>query len=634
MAGLAVLGNFLHLPLFFGVDLIFGSVAALVALAWLGPVAGIAAAVAGGLYTLVLWGHPYALVILVLEVAVVAFLLHRGWFLVLADATFWLVAGAPLVLALYTGPLGMDLSTAGLIALKQPVNGLINALLASFVLLALQAAVPFEHPGAPRQIRFRNLLFALFMALALIPGTLLVVTEARSFRQGLEWALAERMALAASLSTLRGEEKPRSGSPSAHLDDGLRVAIAAADSSDTVPTRAEPGHARAAQVSGLRIHLPSADALPAMVRWKRAVYSYTRPLPDGGRVRVTAPAAGLVERMRTDYRRQLGLLAGLALLAAAGAALLSRWLTGPLDRLNRLSARLPERTGTDGPLPAFPRSQIADFDTLIASVKDMAVALRDSLRESEKARSELESRVRERAAALERSNAELRRLAEISAHHLQEPVRRAVIYTQRLRRHPEDDAPEWQHLEEQLGWMSELVTDLQRYLAYLNREPQTVATELDSVVAEARAKLGTELDDAHLTTDPEPLPQVRADPALLTEVFRQLLANAARFRRVEAEPAVHITARAHPGAWEVAITDNGRGLDPEYAERIFRLFERLDPRQGPAGTGIGLTLAKRIVENHGGWIRAESDGPERGTTIRFSLPHPKTPENDTRGATP
>ncbi|AHI30097.1 hypothetical protein AU14_11180 [Marinobacter similis] len=131
LAVLALGGNYLSLPLFFGVSFIFGSIMVMLAVWFLGTLPAVVVAITGGLYTLVLWGHPYALVIFTLEAAAVGLLYRRGLRnLVLADLVYWLVLGGPLVLVFYRGAMGMAWEATTLITLKQLLNGLFNALLA------------------------------------------------------------------------------------------------------------------------------------------------------------------------------------------------------------------------------------------------------------------------------------------------------------------------------------------------------------------------------------------------------------------------------------------------------------------------------------------------------------------------
>ncbi|MFP4606471.1 MAG: sensor histidine kinase [Thiohalospira sp.] len=227
-------------------------------------------------------------------------------------------------------------------------------------------------------------------------------------------------------------------------------------------------------------------------------------------------------------------------------------------------------------------------------------------------------------AALERQNAELRRLAEVAAHHLQEPVRRAVLYAQRLERNP--GATDWSHLHDQLARMGKLVGDLQRYLAYQTRAPERVPVALDTVVASARA--GLELPESAaliITTTPSPLPTVTADPAQLAEALRQLLDNAVRYRGADQPPRVHIAAHRTAGEWVITVEDNGPGVEAAYRDRVLRLFERLGPDDG-GGTGVGLALVRRIAENHGGEVRIEPRAPGEGTAVRLTLPARPAPD--------
>ena len=616
LAALAVAGNAANLPLLFGVDFIFGSVWALVALVWLGPWAGLIAGLAGALYTLPLWGHPYAAPILFLEVAAVAVLVQRGWYLVMATTGYWLVIGAPLALLLYSGPVGLDPTAAGLIALKQSVNGIFNATLAGFILLFLQTLVPNESEARAGSIRLRHLLFTLFMALALLPGLALIAAESWQNRAELERSLAERMAMAAQIMARQPEHntEPLQGMRVTLLDDRGQP-IGAGE-----PPPNDPG--QATTISDMHIHLPERPGLPKMVRWQRGHYHRRVALDGNGAAAawIQTPAEGVVERLRENQVYELGLLAMLAVGAALGAAFLSRWLTIPLNTLNRLTQGLPERITADAPLPAFPESRIHELQTFSQAIHQMADVLAQSLRTSEAARSVLEERVRARTTDLERRNTELRRLAEVAAHHLQEPARRSMVFAQRLQRRGTDDDPNLRRLEEQIAAMVAIITDLQSYLAYQVRTPEPTTVALDAILAEVRAQLPEEAADLELTKDPDPLPAVPADRALLATLLHQLMSNAVRYRRVEAPLRVQVSAHYQEGAWAIAVADNGRGMEPAYLERVFRLFERLHPDNDPGGSGLGLALARLIVENHGGYIRAESEGLGRGTTIRFTLP--------------
>jgi light-regulated signal transduction histidine kinase (bacteriophytochrome) len=124
---------------------------------------------------------------------------------------------------------------------------------------------------------------------------------------------------------------------------------------------------------------------------------------------------------------------------------------------------------------------------------------------------------------------------------------------------------------------------------------------------------------ANARIDVGELPTVRGDPVLLRQLMTNLLSNAVKFRRPDVPPEVRVDAARTEGGWEISVADNGIGVNPEFAEKIFDIFQRLHGRGSYPGTGIGLALAKRIVEYHGGRIWLDTIRRD-GTTVRFSLP--------------
>jgi light-regulated signal transduction histidine kinase (bacteriophytochrome) len=150
----------------------------------------------------------------------------------------------------------------------------------------------------------------------------------------------------------------------------------------------------------------------------------------------------------------------------------------------------------------------------------------------------------------------------------------------------------------------------------LDRLAEGVATSLEAVRAEAGGEIVL-----------GPLPTVEGDPSLLRQLLLNLVGNGLKFRRADVPPVVRITAERGEDGWEVAVADNGIGVEAEYADKIFVIFQRLHGRDVYAGTGIGLALAKKIVEFHGGRIWLDTTPREEpGTTIRFTLPVHETPE--------
>jgi light-regulated signal transduction histidine kinase (bacteriophytochrome) len=134
----------------------------------------------------------------------------------------------------------------------------------------------------------------------------------------------------------------------------------------------------------------------------------------------------------------------------------------------------------------------------------------------------------------------------------------------------------------------------------------------------ALANLQVPIEQSGATVTSDPLPVVPADGAQLTHLFQNLIGNAIKFR-AERPPEVHVGAERRDGEWRFAVRDNGIGIDPQYFERIFMIFQRLHTRSKYPGTGIGLAICQRIVERHGGRIWVESE-PGRGSTFHFTLP--------------
>jgi light-regulated signal transduction histidine kinase (bacteriophytochrome) len=240
------------------------------------------------------------------------------------------------------------------------------------------------------------------------------------------------------------------------------------------------------------------------------------------------------------------------------------------------------------------------------------------------ARKAADERLRMTAADLARSNAELEQFAYVASHDLQEPLRMVASYTQLLARRYQGKLD--QDADDFIGFavdgarrMQELINDLLTFSRVGTRalELQTVdAGQLvDQVVTDLAATVAE--DQASVTRDD--LPLVLADATQLRQLFQNLIANGIKFHRLDPPPHVHVSASLDGADWTFSVSDNGIGIEPQYLERIFVLFQRLHSRAEYPGTGIGLAICKKIVERHGGHLRVESI-PGQGTTFRFTWP--------------
>jgi signal transduction histidine kinase len=244
-------------------------------------------------------------------------------------------------------------------------------------------------------------------------------------------------------------------------------------------------------------------------------------------------------------------------------------------------------------------------------------------RQTRRHNEELEQRVRERTAELTRSNRDLEQFAYVASHDLKEPLRKVRVYLQLLERRYGD------RLDEQArqfiafavdagARMQTLVNDLLAYARVGSRgqppQPVSCAAACDQAVADLEAAV----KESGGTVTRGDLPVVLGDLAQLVQVFRNLIDNALKFRG-DGPPVVRVEAQREGGQWRVTVRDNGIGIDPRFADRLFVLFERLHGREAYPGTGIGLAICKKIVERHGGRIGVDST-PGQGATFWFTLP--------------
>jgi PAS domain S-box-containing protein len=224
---------------------------------------------------------------------------------------------------------------------------------------------------------------------------------------------------------------------------------------------------------------------------------------------------------------------------------------------------------------------------------------------------------------LRRSNAELEQFAYIASHDLQEPLRTLAGMVQLLRKRYQgqldDRADEYiAHAVESADRMQSLIKDLLAYSRVDRRNQPIEAVSAQDCLQISLKNLDASIRESHATVMAEDLPIVHADATQLTQLFQNLIGNSIKFRG-EREPRIQVTATRQNDAWQFAVSDNGIGIEAQYFERIFLVFQRLHTRRQYQGTGIGLALCKKIVERHGGSIWVESR-PDEGSTFYFTLP--------------
>jgi PAS domain S-box-containing protein len=235
------------------------------------------------------------------------------------------------------------------------------------------------------------------------------------------------------------------------------------------------------------------------------------------------------------------------------------------------------------------------------------------------ANDELERQAQE----LMRSNAELQQFAYVASHDLQEPLRMISSYTQLLLRRYGDrfdkDAREFMdYVVDGSARMKQLIEDILAYSRVGTRGREFKTVQSETALKKALINLRAAIEAAGATVTHDPLPEVEADDVQLAQLFQNLIGNALKFTG-PAAPRIHAGIAQQPQAWEFSVSDNGIGIDPQYFERIFMVFQRLHSKGEYTGTGIGLAICKKVVDRHGGRIRVESR-PGHGSTFFFTLP--------------
>ncbi|HEX6317799.1 MAG TPA: PAS domain S-box protein, partial [Burkholderiales bacterium] len=238
-------------------------------------------------------------------------------------------------------------------------------------------------------------------------------------------------------------------------------------------------------------------------------------------------------------------------------------------------------------------------------------------------RKQAEAALHEAHEELKRSNSELEQFAYVASHDLQEPLRMVSSYTQLLgRRYGEKfdaDAKEFMgYIVDGAARMKQLIEDLLAYSRVGTKGKDFRPVELDRALRRALGNLKAAIAESGASVTHDPLPTLPADEVQLAQLFQNLIGNALKFR-ADAAPRIRVQVSEKDKFFEFAVRDNGIGIEPQYFERIFMVFQRLHNKGEYPGTGIGLAICKKVVERHGGQIRVESR-PGEGSAFIFTLP--------------
>ncbi len=340
-----------------------------------------------------------------------------------------------------------------------------------------------------------------------------------------------------------------------------------------------------------------------------------------------------VKRVTNGSDTEIVLLAIAATVVVLAGILLTLLLTYLVTRpVSRLVAEV--RRVADGDFAHVVDTggppEVAALGRGVEEMRRQIVADLEAVRAARQAIEEAKLQLEEQAAELTRSNRDLEQFAYVASHDLQEPLRKVASFCQLLQRRYAGQLDE--RADQYIGFavdgaqrMQRLINDLLAFSRIGRLNAEFTDVDLAAVAADVAAEHGPRLAQAGGELTIENLPTVRGEEALLAALLGNLVGNSVKFRRPDVPPEVRLSAREVADEWEITCQDNGIGIQPEYADKVFVIFQRLHTRSAYPGTGIGLAIAKKIVEYHGGRIWLDTDAPGPGTTIRFTLPRIPVP---------
>ena len=368
-----------------------------------------------------------------------------------------------------------------------------------------------------------------------------------------------------------------------------------------------------------KIHIGQPESIAASIKGKALFDALRAPL-DRLQAALNDRLALAHQQLEADARfMQIVLLVAAALILGSlvGAGyLLRRIITRPLAALGREAEQV---AAGDFDKSVAIRDGPREVAQLGGEIDAMRRRIVNELTVVEGVREQLEAQ----ALDLTRSNAELEQFAYVASHDLQEPLRKVASFCQALQRRYGGQLDERadQYIEFAVDGakrMQTLINDLLAFSRVGRSGAEHELVDLGSVLADAKASLSDALKESGATVLADELPSVRGERSLLVSLFQNLIGNAVKFRDEQA-PVVRLTVTRHDQEWQFSCADNGIGVEAEYAERIFIIFQRLHTKEAYPGTGIGLAMCRKIVEYHGGrmWLDLEHTP---GAEFHFTLP--------------
>lgn len=638
----------LPIEVYFKLSFLLGSICALLALDLLGLRIGLLVGLLAAGGTLLLWGQPFPFVVLSIEIVVIGLLHRRLQNLMAAACLYWLLLGGPALVGLYHLQMGVELAASLLYALKFAVNGVLNALLASLLLLAIRFFLFRRHGDGGQRIHFAEALTLLLTAIVFIPSIVATVISLHIELADQEQQLHEYSQQMVEASQQRLKADP--GLPDGRLQlqqqvtfmaERRKVYVTLLDQQGAivVTTSAQPPLEAPQGVSLVRP--PKMPGMPWIEIMHRAVLVNRSPLGHGTQreVIVETPYGPLVTAMNSRAVILFGLLFGLMATTVLAARLISRRFAGTIHNLELTTASLPLKL-SQGQTPDWPNSFLREVGELTENTRQMADSLADAFRELQTINDSLEQRVFERTSecavardAAERASHAKGRFLAVMSHEIRTPMNAIMGITSLLRETPLN--PRQRELldcaNDAANSLLQIINDILDFSRIeanrmeICRQPFSLKRLLEALrslygVTARRKQLEFVLEYADGAPD-----LLTGDEGRLRQVLSNLLGNALKFTeqgRVSLSVAPRAGADDQPGLWlRFEVCDTGIGIPLDKQLLIFDMFSQVDDSSTRrfGGTGLGLAISKQLVELMGGSLTVQST-PGQGSCFSFELP--------------
>lgn len=413
----AVTLNYIRIPLFFGVEFIFGSSLAVLALVILGYVGAIIIGAIAALLTWFLWDHPYAFIIFTLEIA------WLGWrwsgrkntHLVIQDVIFWLAFGLPLVLGLYVYFLEVSAQTALNVWLKQMTNGVFNTLVAAVLIMLIQAKPALSQRYDLPPLALKQILFNSLMALTFLAGAVPLISNARQLQHEYDAAIAQRLQLLADITARQLSQVTNANDVTLTYlttllpdqESGIAIYDSALQLRTVVGEVSDKSHMLSAFPLGFNRWQPENTIALQRLKETRYFYilAYQAPAQTGF-IKVEQGATENVAKLQRDSTSQLLLLVGFMLVAMGLSVFLSRLISAPFQRLTEASAKL-KNVISGGETLLIPQSNLSEYNALAYVLRSASVEISQAFNKGKTLQAELSQQLLHRNNELQHANSQL-----------------------------------------------------------------------------------------------------------------------------------------------------------------------------------------------------------------------------------